>query len=350
MKHKKQFFSILLSVIICVFVFGAIVYATTTIGNNITVGGMLTISDVNQNDQIGITSSISADTDGDTVYGLYQEVDVGIGAPSTATRTAYGIYQALSNSSEYDAGWSYNPFIAGITQSLDGSTNAATTKDIYGFWQDMPGYTGDNTDIYGFYSALQSGGANSVVINYDGSVSANSTDGIAQTGIVLSASMSRAGAGDTVYGIRITDGIITGGTGYGINIDVDDTDWTTAYSIYVNDGSFPSYFGNASASFGGDVKIGNGTAGHLDSDTENLYVEGILEVDGTAHFDGLVSASDANGMMVGGGAKFFGGTASPDFNCTGGSLYIRSGTGNEDTSFYLCNPTNTWNAINFTTF
>lgn len=229
MTNKKQFFSVLLSVIVCVFVFGVIVYATTTIGNDVTVGGMLTIGDINQNNQIGIISSVSADTDGDTVYGLYQEVDVGNGAPSTATRTAYGIYQIVSNSSEYDAGWSYNPFIAGINQSLDGSTNATTTKIIYGISQDTPGYTGDNTDIYGFYSSLQSGGANSVVINYDGHVSLKSTDGVAQTGIILSAGMDKAGAGDTVYGIRITDGIITGGTGYGININLDDADWTTAY-------------------------------------------------------------------------------------------------------------------------
>jgi len=339
MTNKKQFISILLSVIVCVFVFAVIVYATTTIGNDITVGGMLIISDVNQNDQIGITSSISADTDGDTVYGLYQEVDLGIGAPSIATRTAYGIYQALTNSSEYDAGWLYNPFIVGISQSLDGTTNATTTKAIYGFWQDTSDYTGDNTDIYGFYSSLQSGGANSVAINYDGHVSANSTDGVAQTAIVLSASMGRAGAGDTVYGIRLGDGIIAGGTGYGINIDVDDPDWTTAYSIYIVDGSAISYFGNATSSFGGDVEIGNGAAGHLGADTENLYVEGILEVDGTAHFDGVVSVS-SSGIRLDDGVMITTGVTSPSGDCgISGSLFIDK----VNAGLYMCGTDAKWN-------
>ncbi|HUT96039.1 MAG TPA: hypothetical protein VMW82_00490 [Candidatus Paceibacterota bacterium] len=42
MKNKKEFLSVLISVLICVFVFAVIVYATTTIGNNVTVGGTLT--------------------------------------------------------------------------------------------------------------------------------------------------------------------------------------------------------------------------------------------------------------------------------------------------------------------
>lgn len=44
MKNKKQFFSVLISVLICVFVFGVIVYATTTIGNNVTIGGNISFS------------------------------------------------------------------------------------------------------------------------------------------------------------------------------------------------------------------------------------------------------------------------------------------------------------------
>lgn len=44
MKNKKQFLGILLSVLICVFVFAVIVYATTTIGNSITIGDALTVT------------------------------------------------------------------------------------------------------------------------------------------------------------------------------------------------------------------------------------------------------------------------------------------------------------------
>jgi hypothetical protein len=42
MKNNKQFLGVLISVLICMFVFSIIVYATTTVGNDVTVGGTLT--------------------------------------------------------------------------------------------------------------------------------------------------------------------------------------------------------------------------------------------------------------------------------------------------------------------
>jgi hypothetical protein len=57
MKNNKQFLGVLFSVLICVFVFGIIVYATTTIGNDVTVGEDLTVSGL----FTGIHASISDD-------------------------------------------------------------------------------------------------------------------------------------------------------------------------------------------------------------------------------------------------------------------------------------------------
>jgi hypothetical protein len=366
MKIGKQFLSILISVLICVFVFGIIVYATTTIGNDVTVSGILTVNDgivinnLNDDNDIGISASVSADIDGMDIYGMKQEVTVGTGVLSAGARYATGIYQELTNNADEDIGYTSVPDVTGILQIIDLTEDAVTTKQLTGFQQEFSfdsgavTYSGDNTYLQGFNSELRIGGIYSVSKNYQARIWTKNEDSIAQEGTLFDAQIFEVGAGDIIKGLQITDSPpigefgVTGGTGYGLYLDLDEV-WTDAYNIYIVDGSAKSYFGNATSSFGGDVEIGNGTAGHLEADTENLYVEGILEVDGTAHFDGVVSASDANGMMVGGGAKFFGGTASPDFSCMGGSLYIKSGTGDEDTSLYLCNPANTWNAINFTT-
>lgn len=45
MKNKKEFFGVLISVFVCVFVVGIIVYATTTVSDDITVGDDLTVTD-----------------------------------------------------------------------------------------------------------------------------------------------------------------------------------------------------------------------------------------------------------------------------------------------------------------
>jgi hypothetical protein len=95
-------------------------------------------------------------------------------------------------------------------------------------------------------------------------------------------------------------------------------------------------------------KLGSSTTGHSLSDADDLMIGGELEVNETAYFDGLVSASDANGLLVGEGEKITAGTTSPSDDCIAGSLYLRTGTSDEDSSIYLCNPANVWNALNMT--
>ena len=74
-----------------------------------------------------------------------------------------------------------------------------------------------------------------------------------------------------------------------------------------------------------------------------------LEVDGTSYFDGLASVSNANGLMIGGGAKLFGGTASPGgatLPCVKGSWYFRAGAASTaSTSLYYCGNTSEWDQV-----
>lgn len=94
--------------------------------------------------------------------------------------------------------------------------------------------------------------------------------------------------------------------------------------------------------------IGNaGTTTHALAANDDLLVSGKLEVDGTAYFDGLASMSDANGILVGGGAKLYGGTASPTqaaFPCAAGGWYFRGGQ-TASTSLYYCAPDDGWNVV-----
>lgn len=63
MKNKKEFFGVLFSVIVCVFVVFLVVSAATTISTDITVGGDLTVTgdDINFNNGSTISNSAAAD-------------------------------------------------------------------------------------------------------------------------------------------------------------------------------------------------------------------------------------------------------------------------------------------------
>ena len=91
-------------------------------------------------------------------------------------------------------------------------------------------------------------------------------------------------------------------------------------------------------------RLGSATTGHSLSNSNDLMISGDIEIDGTAYFDGVASVSDTNGLMIGGGASLYGGTASPDFNCVQGSWYFRAGQ-NASSSIYFCGATNTWDPM-----
>lgn len=74
MKSKKEFFGVLLSVLFCVFLVFLFVYATTTVGDDVTVGGDLVV-----NGLASISETLRVPTIlGNTDAGLYLRIgDVG---------------------------------------------------------------------------------------------------------------------------------------------------------------------------------------------------------------------------------------------------------------------------------
>ncbi len=96
-------------------------------------------------------------------------------------------------------------------------------------------------------------------------------------------------------------------------------------------------------------RFGAGTTdyGTVVSASSDLLISDNLEVDGTAIFDGTVSVSESNGILIGGGAKIFGGTASPQGSasnpsCTAGSIYIHASPTDEDDVIAVCETANSW--------
>jgi len=223
MRNKKEFFGVLLSVLVCVFLVVLVVYATTTIGNDITIGTDLTVT---------------------------SGARIGTGTGSTH-----------------------------ITELGDGTLFVEGDAEF------------DGTAYFDKNLAINMG--------------VGTDEPATELSVVGTASISQ---------------------------DL----WAS--------GSF-QFGGGESTATASYSRLGSGSTGHSLSNADDLLITGSVEVDGTAFFDGVVSVSDTNGLMVGGGAKMFGGTASPDFNCTAGSLYLKGG----GTTFFICNPANTWNQVTLTT-
>jgi len=216
MKNKKEFFGVIISVLVCVFIVGLAVYATTTIGDDITVGG---------NDLNFANGAIMSNSSGDDILIL------------TETLVSIAGKASISGDLKIEG----NDLTFGNTAVLSNAADA----ELLTITEDL--------------------------VSIVGKASVSST-------------------------------------------------------FYVGD---LATFGAAASVSAGDLSIESGD----------------FSVSGNSTFGGVVSASDDTGIMVGGGAKMFGGTVSPSLECTKGSLYLQGG----GTTFYICNPANVWNEITLTT-
>ncbi|RMH18387.1 MAG: hypothetical protein D6698_07140, partial [Gammaproteobacteria bacterium] len=244
----------------------------TTINNNYA----LNIGNLSAN-QRGI--NIYSQDNTAVVQGLHITVD----SPNT-TGASYGIYAEQINTissndfvglyTNVDGGKSqgvYNQLTAGASGYAYGVRNAtltdndATFASLYGMASNIIA-EGFNSIGYGVYNYLQTGndvdlqkvyGAYNVLITY-------------------------AGNSDEAYGNYIIDGgnTSTGGTQYGLYVDLDDPD-VTNYSIYVESGSGNSYFGSnlgiGDASPASLLTVGNGDLFQVDSSGD------IVQIGGAAH-------------------------------------------------------------------
>jgi len=370
MKNNKQFFSVLLSVLICVFVFGVIVYATTTIGDSIIVD---TASD-NDDKAISTLASVSSSAGGITTYGLYN--DVVIDAEAAANSYAYGVYNDVVVSASY---LGVVAFPAGIYNNIYAAVPGAQITGIktYNNGGSYPDIAMTNTDAR--YTSLYGGGSVSQVRGERLEISLKSDDGLLQYGYGISMAVQAMGASDRVYGWYMTDNSdITGGTEYGVYLDLTDTD-ATRYGIYETGGAINYFKGkigigtltpseelsvvgtvnisqdlwaSGSLNFGGGgtiattsySRLGSTATGHSLSDADDLMISGGLEVNETAYFDSTVSLS-SSGIILDGGITITTGIASPSGNCSAvgnpGSLFIETGTGTVN----VCGTDNIWNPL-----
>lgn len=230
MQHKKEFFGVLLSVLVCVFLVFLAVYATTTVGSDITVEDDLTVTD-----DLIVTglASVTEDIWVDRIYGTRGDGYLSVG----------------------DA--------AATDHSLVSEDDLLVTGKL---------------EVDG-------------TVYFDGNVSLSDSSVLYTTDII--------GVRDAGLYLIIGDEALT------------------SHSLAAND---------------------------------DLLVSGKLEVDGIAYFDGLVSVSNANGLVIGGGAKIFGGTASPTgatLSCATGSIYIRAG-GGIDTLIARCEAADSWDYLDLT--
>jgi hypothetical protein len=320
MKINKQFLSVLISVLICVFVFGIIVYATTTVGEDVTIGGTLTIGGVaplKADGTVPLTANWDVGNFSLTVSSIQFKFN-GVSKRNIVIGSEGGYYSGTNSKDNiaigYTTGWSVT----------DGDNNIGIGKASL-----LDLTTGSNNIGIGSNALenLDSGGSN-IGLGHDAGY--NNVSGLANIFLGY-----RAGYFETDSNKLFIDNTPR----------ASEEDARAKSLIY---GEFDALPSNQVLRVNGFLGVGT-----IATPSYQLSVDGTASVSGTTYlsdtyFSGVASASDANGIMVGGGAKMFGGTASPDFSCTAGSLYIRGGTTDEDTSFYLCNPTNVWNAINMT--
>jgi hypothetical protein len=287
MKINKQFLSVLISVLICVFVFGIIVYATTTVGEDIAVGEDLTVS------------------------GLFT-----------------GVHASISDDLTIGSNIIFSDSVASISGdfNVDGNTYLGRLGGGRTFIQ----YNSSDTTLVGVANT-----PTLIVKNLDTTDNNYAAIGfgtlVNRTGVFSSSGFSSAG-----IGAQFLD-------------HESNSTFDFPADLYFWTGYSPSgeIFGTPASekmriTAAGNVGIGDTFPAY------KLSVDGTASVSGDAYFSGVVSASDANGLLVGEGEKITAGTASPSDDCIAGSLYLRTGTLDEDSSIYLCNPANTWNALNMT--
>ncbi|KPJ85734.1 hypothetical protein AMJ57_01960 [Parcubacteria bacterium SG8_24] len=220
-----------------------------------TPAARLDIAQVDTDDAIALNLAVSADTDGDDVYGIYNTIDVGTGT-ITADRNAYGMYNDLTvaattagggnepvaygvfNTGTNSAGWGY---MGGVRNVL--TSTGSTVSQVRGIDNTIRAEGDSAASIgWGILNGISALGNGAVAYGVDNNIYTGD-DANTQTVYGARTRMATyAGASDVAYGHYIEDlaGISTGGTNYGIYISLDDPD-VTNYGIY-EDGYATNYF------------------------------------------------------------------------------------------------------------
>lgn len=342
MKNKKEFLSILISVLICVFVFAAIVYATTTIGNDVTVSNgsfVLPAADV-ENQTFGVYEGTTNLIRTFRPTGS-QENNIFIGDAGNNTMGPGG---GAGNLAIHNIGIGNNA----LKNLTTGRTNIAIGKNAL-----KNNTTGQENTAIGAASIENTTGSYNIAIG-SAALDANQ-DGDENIAIGWGALTMNTGSGSIGIGNYAGDSETGSNKLFIDNISRwDETANRTESLIYgIFDAAVANQYltingqlqvsGTGNSYFTGNVGIGDTVPAY------KLSVDGTASVSGTTYlgdtyFSGVVSASDANGLLVGEGVKITAGTASVSGACgTAGSLYIRTGQAGVDTVLNICDSDGVWN-------
>ena len=271
--------------------------------------------------------------------GAVQDVSRGINySASNPSANSYGIYNTLNTGSGYDVYGVYNLLTAddggydsafGVYNKL--ITSATNNTKAYGTYVTGYGtggiqygnyFTLNDADVtkYGFYSQITTGkgvayqySVNTGTSSYSltpSSTRVYGTQGVVSTTDDASTQTAYAhhvqlkthsGAGDAAYGLYVGDygGLSTGGTQYGVYIDLDDAN-VTNYAIYVpNSDSGDSYFGDQVTFNSDNYFPGSGiwnSSGNVGIGTTSPGAK--LDVAGNIHATGNVLTDSGAGTFV----------------------------------------------------
>ncbi|MBU4285021.1 hypothetical protein KKF60_00390 [Patescibacteria group bacterium] len=351
MKNNKQFFGVFFSVLICVFVFGVIVYATTTIGDNISAGGTLSGTNFSTNATYyntfvgtGIETTTTGSWNTFVGYQAGYQNDDGAADQNTAIgydafylnntgqrNTAAGTY-ALSNSVSGD----YNVAIGSYAMELNttGDYNVAVGDSALD-WNE----TGSYNVAIGWSAMLGAWPASTAntAVGYRAGDGNNSTGYSSSNNSIFgykSGFNVRTGSKNILVGYQAGDALTYGSNNIVIGYDIDTLSATA--DNYMNIGGL--IFGDLSTASAKYLGI-------LDSSPAyTLSVDGTASVSDTMYvkdiyFSGVASVS-SSGIRLDDGVMITTGIASPSGDCgTSGSLFIDK----VNAGLYMCGTDARWN-------
>ncbi len=350
MKNKKQFFGVLFSVLISVFLVGIVVYATT-ISTDITTVDLTATGDVSITDDLFVTSKASISSD--FVVGGVASMGAGIVLDDATIGIDFsgGIFDTeivMSNGARIVS--------ASATAGIKIEDNIVEADDtmlyLSGEYQNVSdGVRKGMLWIYAGRSPLipmTSWGGNAdvgikiEVLNYaNNTIARGASRGM---DINVRNKGSYTGTQSWIDGIYLTAENESGGTlaqsiVAQFNLKNNGVINTSHYGVLIQDQSQGT---NPTDTVMLKLDTSNNAVGTTRTGIELANSGGTGYDYGIDMDSATIATAD---IRLSGGPTIFSGTASPSADCTDGSIYLRTGTASIGLAFNVCDATNTWTSL-----